>query len=46
LLPSTQDFKYLVYASLVAVVLANFVFSRWAKKAKLIFGQEVIGKLG
>lgn len=30
LLPSTEDFKYLVYVSLVAVLLANFVFFKWS----------------
>ncbi|KHD88444.1 MAG: ABC transporter substrate-binding protein [Bdellovibrio sp. ArHS] len=30
-LSSTSDFKYLVYASLAAVLLANVVFLRWAK---------------
>lgn len=40
LIPSTEDFKYLVYASLVAVFLANLVFFRWAKKAPLEQLQE------
>lgn len=31
LLPSTEDFKYLVYASLTAVLLANVIFFKWAK---------------
>lgn len=31
LLPSTEDFKYLVYASLAAVLLANVIFFKWAK---------------
>ncbi|UOF01354.1 MFS transporter [Bdellovibrio reynosensis] len=31
LLPNTEDFKYLVYGSFVAVLLANFVFFRWSK---------------
>ncbi|MFS4457907.1 ABC transporter substrate-binding protein [Bdellovibrio sp. HCB2-146] len=31
LLPSTDDFKYLVYFSLMAVLVANFVFFRWAQ---------------
>lgn len=34
LLPSTEDFKYLVYASLAAVLLANVVFFKWAKGKK------------
>ncbi|MEN0060072.1 MAG: ABC transporter substrate-binding protein [Bdellovibrio sp.] len=34
LLPSTEDFKYLVYASLAAVLLANFVFFRWVKVSR------------
>jgi iron-regulated transporter 1 len=28
-LPNTDDFKYLVYGSLAAVLLANAVFFRW-----------------
>ncbi|MEK2687798.1 ABC transporter substrate-binding protein [Bdellovibrio sp. GT3] len=35
LLPSTEDFKYLVFASLAAVVLANVVFFKWAKGKEL-----------
>lgn len=35
LLPSTEDFKYLVYASVAAVVLANLVFFKWAKGNKI-----------
>jgi len=31
LLPSTEDFKFLVYFSLGAVLLANIVFIKWAK---------------
>lgn len=31
LLPSTEDFKYLVYASLAAVLLANVIFFKWAR---------------
>ncbi|XGC79958.1 ABC transporter substrate-binding protein [Bdellovibrio bacteriovorus] len=31
LLPNTEDFRYLVYGSLVAVLAANVVFFRWAK---------------
>ncbi|WII70530.1 ABC transporter substrate-binding protein [Bdellovibrio sp. 22V] len=34
LLPGTQDFKYLVYGSLAAVLIANVVFLRWADKNK------------
>lgn len=32
LLPNTEDFKYLVYASLAAVLIANFVFIKWSDK--------------
>lgn len=35
LLPSTEDFKYLVYGSLLAVLLANAVFLKWAKGKSL-----------
>lgn len=31
LLSNTEDFKYLVYGSLVAVLLANLVFIQWTK---------------
>lgn len=31
LLPNTEDFKYLVYGSFVAVLAANAVFFRWVK---------------
>ncbi len=31
LLPSTDDFKYLVYVSFAAVLSANLVFFKWAK---------------
>lgn len=34
LMPSTQDFKYLVYFSVLAVVLANLMFVRWSRGAK------------
>ncbi len=32
LLPNTEDFKYLVYASLAAVLAANLVFFKWSNK--------------
>ncbi|WP_374033106.1 ABC transporter substrate-binding protein [Bdellovibrio bacteriovorus] len=32
LLPQTEDFKYLVYASLAAALLANLVFIRWSSR--------------
>lgn len=32
LLPNTEDFKYLVYGSLSAVLIANVIFIRWSKK--------------
>nr|BFD66877.1 hypothetical protein HAGR004_18990 [Bdellovibrio sp. HAGR004] len=32
LLPNTEDFKYLVYLSLLAVVGANVVFAQWARQ--------------
>lgn len=35
LLPSTEDFRILVYLSLVAVIIANLVFFVWAKGTKL-----------
>lgn len=31
LLPDTADFKYLVYCSLAAVLIANIVFFRWSR---------------
>lgn len=31
LLPGTEDFKYLVYVSLAAVIAANIFFFRWAR---------------
>lgn len=34
LLPDTEDFKYLVYGSLAAVIAANIVFLKWAYKNK------------
>lgn len=33
-LPNTEDFKYLVYASLGAVILANVLFFRWSQNVK------------
>nr|BFD66058.1 hypothetical protein HAGR004_10800 [Bdellovibrio sp. HAGR004] len=35
LLSSTEDFKYLVFASLAAVLFANVVFFMWAKGNKV-----------
>lgn len=34
LLPKTEDFKYLVYGSLAAVLVANIVFVKWSRQQK------------
>ncbi len=36
MLPGTDDFKYLVYASLVAVILANILFFKWTQNQKTL----------
>lgn len=36
ILPNTEDFKYLVYGSLLAVLCANVVFFRWSQKNKTV----------
>ncbi|WP_231839113.1 solute carrier 40 family transporter [Bdellovibrio bacteriovorus] len=36
LLPQTEDFKYLVYVSLAAVLLANVVFIKWSSRQGVV----------